>query len=51
VLTGEPVSSEVLAGRLSVGRALADGVILIYGNEGKNTSIRQAIPMVEASKR
>jgi len=43
VLTGEPVSSEVLAGRLSVGRALADDVILIYGNEGKKTAIRDAL--------
>ena len=43
VLTGEPVLTEVLAGRLSVDRALADGVILIYGNESEKTAIRQAL--------
>lgn len=43
VLTGEPVLTEVLAGRLSVDRALADGVILIYGNESEKTAIRHAL--------
>jgi len=43
VLTGEPVLTEVLAGRLSVDRALADGVILIYGNDSEKTAIRHAL--------
>jgi len=43
VLTGEPVLTEVLAGRLSVDRALADGVILIYGNESEKMAIRHAL--------
>lgn len=43
VLTGEPVLTEVLAGRLSVDRALADGVILIDGNESEQAAIRHAL--------
>jgi hypothetical protein len=43
VLTGEPVLTEVLAGRLSVDRALADGMILIDGNESETTAIRHAL--------
>jgi hypothetical protein len=43
VLTGEPVLTEVLAGRLSVDRALADGMILIDGNESEKTAIRHAL--------
>jgi hypothetical protein len=43
VLTGEPVLTEVLAGRLSVDRALADGLILIDGNEMDKTAIRHAL--------
>jgi len=34
VLTGEPVLTAVLAGKLSVDRALADGLIVIDGSEG-----------------
>jgi len=43
VLTGEPVLTEVLAGRLSVDRALADGMILIDGNESDKTAIRHVL--------
>jgi hypothetical protein len=43
VLTGEPVLTEVLAGRLSVDRALAEGMILIDGNESEKTAIRHAL--------
>ena len=43
VLTGEPVLREVLAGRLSVDRALADGVILIDGSEREKSSIHRAL--------
>jgi hypothetical protein len=43
VLTGEPVLTEVLAGRLSVDRALADEMILIDGSESAKTSIRHAL--------
>ena len=43
VLTGEPVLTEILAGRLSVDRALADGMILIEGGENEKTAIRHAL--------
>ena len=43
VLTGEPVLMEVLAGRLAVDRALADGMIVIDGNESGKAAIRQAL--------
>ena len=43
VLTGEPVLTELLAGRLSVDRALTDGIILIDGNEGEQMAIRHAL--------
>jgi len=43
VLTGEPVLTEVLAGRLSVERALAEGMILIDGEEKEKTAIRHAL--------
>ena len=43
VLTGEPVLTVVLAGSLSVDRALADGMILIDGNEREKTAIRHAL--------
>jgi hypothetical protein len=48
VLTGEPVLTEVLAGRLSVDHALADGMILIDGNEIEKSAIRHAL--IAASK-
>jgi hypothetical protein len=41
VLTGEPVVTELLAGRLSLARALAEGMILIDGNESDKTAIRR----------
>jgi hypothetical protein len=43
VLTGEPVLTEILVGRLSVDRALADGMILIEGGENEKTAIRHAL--------
>jgi hypothetical protein len=43
VLTGEPLLTEILAGRLSVDRALADGMILIEGGENEKTAIRHAL--------
>jgi hypothetical protein len=43
VLTGEPVLTAILAGRLSVDRALADGVMLIDGSESEKTAIRHAL--------
>jgi hypothetical protein len=43
VLTGEPVLTEILAGRLSVDRALADGMVLIEGTENEKTAIRCAL--------
>jgi len=43
VLTGEPALTEVLAGRLSIDRALADGMLVIVGNESEKTAIRHAL--------
>lgn len=51
VLTGEPVLIEVLAGRLSVERALADGLILIEGNENAKTAIRHVLDTTPAPDR
>jgi hypothetical protein len=43
VLTGEPVLTAVLAGKLSVERALAEGMILIDGDESEQVAIRSAL--------
>jgi hypothetical protein len=43
VLTGEPALTELLAGRLSVNRALADGLVLIDGNESEKAAILHAL--------
>ena len=43
VLTGQPVLKELLAGRLSVERALAEGLILIDGDESEQMAIRRAL--------
>jgi hypothetical protein len=43
VLTGEPVLTEILAGRLSVDRALADGMIVIEGTANEKVAIRHAL--------
>lgn len=51
VLTGEPVLTEVLAGRLSVDRALADGMILIEGNETEKTAIRHVLNATSMTNR
>lgn len=51
VLTGEPVLTEVLAGRLSVDRALSDGLIIIEGNEKGQAAIRQALKAMSMSDR
>jgi len=51
VLTGEPVLTEVLAGKLSVDRALADGIILVDGNEGEKAAIRHALKATSLANR
>jgi hypothetical protein len=51
VLTGEPVLTEVLAGRLSVDRALAEGLILIDGSDSENTAIRHALTATSMANR
>ena len=43
VLTGEPVLTGLLAGRLSADRALADGLVLIAGDESEKTAIHHAL--------
>jgi hypothetical protein len=43
VLTGEPALTEILTGRLSLDRAMADGMILIDGNESEKTAISHAL--------
>lgn len=49
VLTGEPVVSELLAGRLSGERALAEGMVFIRGNESDKTAIRHAFVAMSAA--
>jgi hypothetical protein len=51
VLTGEPVLTQVLAGRLSVDRALADGMILIDGSDSEKTAIRHALQATPTANR
>ena len=51
VLTGEPVLTAVLAGKLSVDRALADGLIVIDGSEGEKAAIRHALKATSMSSR
>lgn len=51
VLTGEPVLTEVLAGRLAVDRTLADGMILIDGSESEKTAIRHALKATSKANR
>jgi hypothetical protein len=51
VLTGEPVVTELLAGRLSVEQALADGMILIDGNESDKTAIHHAFAAISAARK
>ena len=51
VLTGEPVLTELLAGRLSVDRALADGMILIDGSESEKMAIRHALGSTSMANR
>ena len=43
VLTGEPVITAVLAGKLSVESALAEKMILIGGDESEQVAIRRAL--------
>ncbi|MCB1781979.1 MAG: hypothetical protein KDJ34_18205 [Candidatus Competibacteraceae bacterium] len=43
VLTGEPVVTELLAGRLSIEQALAEGMIRIDGDETERTAIRHVL--------
>lgn len=49
VLTGEPVVTELLAGRLSVQRAMADGMILIVGSESDKAAIRRVFVAISAA--
>jgi len=49
VLTGEPVVTELLAGRLSVERALTEGMILIDGSESDKTAIRRVFVAMSAA--
>jgi len=51
VLTGEPVLTEVLAGGLSIDRALADGMLVIVGNESEKTAIRHALKATSMANR
>jgi hypothetical protein len=51
VLTGEPVLSAVFAGKLSVDRALADGLIVIDGSEGEKAAIHQALKTTSMANR
>jgi hypothetical protein len=51
VLTGEPVITELLAGRLSVDRALADGMILIDGDEIEKSAIRRVLDATSTAPR
>ena len=51
VLTGEPVLTELLAGSLSVDRAMTDGVILIEGNEAEKVTIRNALIAMSFAKK
>jgi hypothetical protein len=51
VLTGEPVLTEVLAGRLSAEHALADGMIRIDGGEIDKTAIRHALKATSMAPR
>lgn len=51
VLTGEPVLTEMLAGRLSVERALADGMVLIDGDEIEQTAISRALGAASSANR
>ncbi|MCP5426523.1 MAG: hypothetical protein H6970_15870 [Gammaproteobacteria bacterium] len=43
VLTAEPVVTELLAGRLSAERAIAEGMILIDGDESERMAIRHVL--------
>ena len=43
VLTGEPVLLQILAGKLSLDRALADATLLIDGSESDKAAIRNAL--------
>lgn len=55
MLTGEPVLLAILAGDLPVERALADGLILIEGNETEKAALRAALedttPVMRISNR
>jgi hypothetical protein len=51
VLTGQPVLMELLAGRLSVERAMAEGLILIDGDESDQMAIRHVLDATFKAKR
>ena len=51
VLTSEAVLTELLAGRLSAERALADGMIRIDGEESEKTAMRHAFDAISLTPR
>jgi len=51
VLTGEAVVTEILAGRLSIERALDDGMILIEGSESEKTAMRHVFDTLSFAPR
>jgi hypothetical protein len=51
VLTGEPVLMEIVAGKLSLDQALADGLILIDGSETEKSAIRHALKTTSMTQR
>jgi hypothetical protein len=51
VLTGEPVVTELLAGRLSVERALDEGMLLIDGDEIEKMAIRRVLDATSMTPR
>jgi hypothetical protein len=50
VLTGEPVLTDLLAGRLSVDRALAEGIVLIEADEVDTAAIHHALKTTSMAK-
>lgn len=51
VLTGEAVLTEILAGRVSIERALDDGIILIDGSESEKTVMRHVFDTMSSAPR
>jgi len=49
VLTGEPVVTAILDGRVSIERALSEGMLVIEGNKRETTAIREALDAMHVS--